>query len=203
MKHTHADDQLIEQAALFTLGALSQHEARAFAEHVADGCTVCASEESSLDQVVSALGFAPTEVEPRASVRESLLTQIAQGAAAAKTAESEIDPFVIVRSSEGEWKTISEGVSVKKLFADTNKGTVTSLFRFKPGAHAPRHMHAGNEQCLIVEGDFHFGNETFGPGDYTCALAGSVHEDTYSENGAVLLIVSNASYTMAADQPVH
>ena len=90
---------------------------------------------------------------------------------------------------------------MKRLFADKQTGTVTSLFKFKPGAHTPRHMHAGIEQCLIVEGDFHLNDEVFGPGDFTCAMAGSVHEIAYSEKGALLLIVANESYTMSPDQP--
>jgi len=201
MKHTQADDKLIEQAVLYTLRALNQHEARAFEEHLAAGCAVCADEVGPLESVVTALGFGTTEAEPPVSVREKLLTQIAQSATAV-TAKMEDVSFVTVRAGEGEWQPIAEGVSAKTLFADQNTGTVTSLFKFMPGAHAPRHMHAGNEQCLIVEGDFRFAGETFGPGDYTCALTGSVHEDAWSEKGALLLIVANASYTMAAE-PVH
>lgn len=202
MKHTQADDQLLEQTVLYTLGALSQHEARAFEEHLAAGCAVCANELRPLESVISALGFAAAEVEPSPSVRERLLTQVAQSATAA-TVKVESASFLTVRAGEGEWRSISQGVSVKTLFGDRTTGTVTSLFKFEPGAHAPRHLHAGNEQCLIVAGDFHQNDETFGPGDYTCALAGSTHEDAWSEKGALLLIVAHASYTMGADQPVH
>jgi anti-sigma factor ChrR (cupin superfamily) len=70
-----------------------------------------------------------------------------------------------------------------------------------PGAGFPPHTHDGFEQCLIVEGDFHLNGEAFGAGDFTCAMAGSAHDLSYSENGALLLIVAGMSYQMP-HQPV-
>jgi anti-sigma factor ChrR (cupin superfamily) len=196
VKHKSAADEIIAQASFHALGALSQHEARAFENHLAAGCEVCAAEENSFKSVVSALGLAAAEVEPPARVRAKFLTRLGQSAKRAP-AKVDLDSFVTIRAGEGEWHAASEGVLVKTLFVDQKTGAVTSLFKFNAGAHAPRHLHQANEQCLVVEGDFHLNDESFGPGDYTCAMAGSVHESAYSVNGALLLIVANQDCTMS------
>jgi anti-sigma factor ChrR (cupin superfamily) len=197
MKHINVDAEPGESAALYALGAHSQHEARAFEEHLAEGCADCAAEADSFHSVVSALAFAAPELEPRPSAREKLLARLAH---TAKPANPKVDvaSFLTIRAGEGQWQAVCEGITVKTLFVDEQTGTVTSLFRFQPGAHTPRHFHAGVEQCLIIEGDFHANDEVFGPGDFTCAMAGSVHETTYTENGALVLIVANEGYTMSA-----
>jgi anti-sigma factor ChrR (cupin superfamily) len=196
MKHQTAADEIIAQASFHALGTLSQPEARAFEGHLAAGCEVCAAQENSFQSVVTALGLAAVEVEPPARVRAELLARLGQRAKAAP-AKVDLGSFLTIRAGEGEWHAASEGVFVKTLFVDQQTGVVTSLFRFNAGAHAPRHLHEGNEQCLVVQGDFHLNEESFGPGDYTCAMAGSVHESAYSVNGALLLIVANQDYTMS------
>jgi anti-sigma factor ChrR (cupin superfamily) len=196
MKHITADEGNVTQAALYALGSLSQHEARAFEEHLSAGCEVCAAEVAPFESVVKTLGLAAVKVEPPASVREKLLSQLSS------TAQPEVEKidrpsFITVRAGEGVWHQVSDDLAIKRLFADQKTGTVTSLFKFKPGAYAPRHMHEGVEQCLIIEGDFHLNNQVYGPGDFTCALEGSVHEPAYTETGTVLLIVAQAGYTIS------
>jgi anti-sigma factor ChrR (cupin superfamily) len=188
MNHTTAGDAFTSQASLYALGALGQHEANAFEAHLAQGCTECASELAPFQSVVAALSCA-TEAEPPAHVRDRLLSQVANSVTRRPTS-IDLD-FFSVRDGEGQWHQASEGISVKKLFTDPKSGGVTALFKFTPGAHTPRHLHAGIEQCLVLEGDFHLNDETFGPGDFTCAMPGSVHEDAYTEKGALVLIWTN------------
>jgi len=63
LKHEVITQESQEQAALCALGALSQHEARAFEAHVRESCTVC---ELDLDQFERAVGVLALAVEPAA-----------------------------------------------------------------------------------------------------------------------------------------
>lgn len=199
MKRNHAPERIAEQASLYALGALSQHEARAFDEHLAAGCELCEAELRPFQSVVTALAFATPVDEPPAAARENLLARIAE-TSTSKPSKPDLSLFFTLRADEGEWRAGSAGILIKQLFVDEKNGTVTSLFKFAPGAHAPLHKHEGIEQCLVLEGDFHLNDEIFGPGDFTSAMPGSVHHTAYTENGALLLIVSQADYTMA-NQP--
>lgn len=69
---------LIEFASFYALGALTQLEARAFEEHVAEGCDVCFAELESFEQTVNALGFSEPEAEPPVSARTQLLTRLSE-----------------------------------------------------------------------------------------------------------------------------
>jgi anti-sigma-K factor RskA len=53
-----------EQAALYALGALSQHEARAFESHVRDGDSQAEAELVSFEEVVGVIGYVVEPVEP-------------------------------------------------------------------------------------------------------------------------------------------
>lgn len=190
--NNHSPDQITEQASLYVLGALNQTEARAFEEHLEAGCETCEAELRPLQSVVTALGLAASGIEPPAGARAKLLGRMAN-ASITQTPQPELNPFFTLRANEGEWQELSAGISIKQLFVDDQKNTVTSLFKFAPGAHAPFHKHGGVEQCLILEGDFHFNDDIYGPGDFTCAMPGSIHDDAYSERGALLLIVAAAA----------
>ena len=188
--------ETIEHASLYALGALNQNEARAFEEHLKIGCEACESELQPFRSVVSLLGSAATEVEPPAGAREKLMTLLAE--TATKSASTlDVNSFLTLRANEGEWCEASAGILVKRLFLDKKSGAVTSLFKFAPGVRVPRHHHSGVEQCLVLEGDFQVNNEKFGPGDFSCAMPGSVHESIYSEGGALVLIVAHEAYQMS------
>src|SRR5262249_38050982 len=77
MEHKLATDEIKEQAALYALGALSQIEARAFENHLADGCQVCQAEVSGFDSVVGELGLGAPAASPPAHLRGLLTARIA------------------------------------------------------------------------------------------------------------------------------
>ncbi|HSB12702.1 MAG TPA: anti-sigma factor [Blastocatellia bacterium] len=76
MKHHSTTEETQEQAALCALGALSQHDARAFAAHVREGCAVCERELNEFNEVVDALASAAAPVAPPAYVRDLLVARI-------------------------------------------------------------------------------------------------------------------------------
>ena len=203
MKHTVAEDGLCERAALYALGALNQHEARAFEEHISEGCEVCEAELRPFESVAAILGFAAPEVEPPQGAREKLLARLAEDTPQ-PAPRGELPPqvdlskFVTVRSEEGEWKEAFKGIFIKQLFVDETSRTVTSLYKLLPDTYIPTHRHRGHEECYIIEGDFHTSDGILGPGDYTCAMKDSVHPKLYTQNGALLLIVAHEGYDVSA-----
>jgi anti-sigma factor ChrR (cupin superfamily) len=103
--------------------------------------------------------------------------------------------FVVVRAGEGEWSaTENEGVSVKLLFVDRERATVTTLVRMEPGARIPAHRHLGLEQCLLLEGDLRSGPIEMSAGDFNCSFPGSIHNELTTRGGALFLIVAPERY---------
>jgi putative transcriptional regulator len=194
MKHSVADDQIREQLALYALGALSQQEARVVEHHLAEGCEVCASELQPFESVVEALGFAVLPATPPAGVRAKLIAGLVEGNQAVSPPLREALKNYSLRANEGQWTETAQGVFEKQLFSDESRGTVTTLIKMMPGIKLPSHRHVGLEECLVIEGDFHVGSEEFGPGDYRCAMAGTIDETPFSINGTLLLIVSQGCY---------
>jgi anti-sigma factor ChrR (cupin superfamily) len=196
MKHSGADNEIAEQASSYALGALTQPEARAFEEHLSRGCEVCEAELRSFENVVGALGLIAPEAEPPASVRQSLLDRISQEKAPTPPAATfdlaDAQQFLTVREGEGTWQEATQGVFIKRLFVDKERRIVTSLYKLLPGAQAAPHLHAGAEQCYVLAGDFEVNDEVLGPGDFTSALAGSLHHTARTQGGTMLLIIEQA-----------
>ncbi|HEX8087245.1 MAG TPA: hypothetical protein VF762_00230, partial [Blastocatellia bacterium] len=133
MKHTLVPDEMIEVAASYALGALSQQEARAFENHLADGCPACKAELESFEATLTALAFAGEVAPPSVKVRDELLTRFRDEALANEGARAEpwsdAHRFISIRGSEGRWRQAGEGVSVKQLYVDSVSGITTSLVR--------------------------------------------------------------------------
>jgi anti-sigma-K factor RskA len=89
LKHNTTNEECQETAALYALGALSQHEATAFESHLREGCEACEEELKEFEQVVEHLGSSASEVAPPTYLRELLLARIEK--------ESQISPVVPFR----------------------------------------------------------------------------------------------------------
>lgn len=194
--HCFSDEEMAERASLYALGALSLWEARAFEEHIAEGCERCAAELQSFEETVGSLAFAAPEVEAPAGAREKLQALVAAEQRSASTASREAAPesLITLRAGEGQWYEVAKGMSVKQLFFDRTTGMVTTLLKMEPGTRIPLHRHRGIEQCYVVEGDFHADNQSLGAGDFHVAPAGSIHQPVYTVGGALVLIVAPKDY---------
>jgi anti-sigma-K factor RskA len=73
--HELDTEEYQEKAALYALGALSQHEARAFERHLAEGCSACESELMQFEKVAGTLGLGEA-ADPPAYLRDMLLSRI-------------------------------------------------------------------------------------------------------------------------------
>jgi anti-sigma factor ChrR (cupin superfamily) len=195
MSHSLFEEEMGERAALYALGALSQHEARAFDEHLAEGCETCEAELRDFETVVAGLAFGAPEATPPATTRDKLMARLAaETSPAASTSQDDASQPLTVRVDEGRWYELCEGVHFKQLFADPTRNTVTTLLKLQPGARMPMHRHRGIEECYVIEGDVRTNNLNLTKGDYTCAMEGSIHHPISTVNGALLLIVAPESY---------
>ncbi|HEX8174317.1 MAG TPA: cupin domain-containing protein [Pyrinomonadaceae bacterium] len=195
--HRFSDEEMRERASLYALGSLSQWEARAFEEHLSEGCESCATELESFEAVTDLLALGAMEAEPPAHARSRLLSLAALEGARTRPAgvpESPSQMLLTLRADEGQWHEVAKGISIKHLFTDPQNGMVTTLVSMKPGTRIPLHRHRGIEQCYVIEGDFHAANQKLGPGDFHCAQAGSVHEPVYTMEGALVLIIAPQDY---------
>lgn len=76
MKHELDAEEYQEKAALYALGALSQHEARAFERHLSEGCSSCEAELIQFEEVTGTLSFDSPAVAPPAYLRDVLMARI-------------------------------------------------------------------------------------------------------------------------------
>ncbi|HET7844825.1 MAG TPA: cupin domain-containing protein [Xanthomonadales bacterium] len=97
---------------------------------------------------------------------------------------------VIVRAGEHPWLAFLPGVKLKPLRVDRGARTQTSLWRLEAGATIPPHDHAGEEECLVLEGSVDFDGKLYVAGDYLLAPPGLHHTEFVSPAGAVLMIRS-------------
>ena len=200
MTHDRITEEHGDQAALFSLGMLNAAQAREFELHLRE-CSVCQSETAEFHETAAQLPFVLREVQPNPSLRARLLTQVRENQAALVAAPPVTRPALIpdlpagvhiVLDKSGEWiETPLPGVRYKDLYEDAATHMVTRLVRLDPGAGFRPHRHASSEQCLVMEGDLRFGQKVFHAGDFLCAPAHSIHPESSSFAGCLLLIVTS------------
>jgi anti-sigma factor ChrR (cupin superfamily) len=141
------------------------------------------ADELSLLDSVMAEEISP--VQPPPSVRDRILNAIRH----TRT----------VRADEGRWLRLVEGVTVKPLSVDEQRGTVTILMTLQPGARVAGHDHHGAEDSFVVSGSCHIGTIHLAAGDFHHAGSGTHHGEIVSESGCtLLLVVDRRDYELAA-----
>lgn len=185
--------EMAEMTALFALGALGQHEARALESSIAEGDAELRSLTGTFEMVVAALGLAAPERTPPPSLRGRLLGSLQVTHASIEPAPQSVEQypqeFHIVRAADGAWEEFGERVFIKQLFVNQARGTTTSLLRILPGGRVPAHRHSGIEEIFVIDGDCQINSESLGPGDYRCAPAGSADRSLTSEHGTTVLVL--------------
>ncbi|MEM9301615.1 MAG: cupin domain-containing protein [Pseudomonadota bacterium] len=111
--------------------------------------------------------------------------------------EADAEPLHIVRSGEGEWERLQDGVTVKRLFEDPDTHAVTAIWKLEPGTTVEGHYHDQDEECLVLTGNLVVGGETLVRGDFLLGPKGTRHPTVVSPDGALLLIRSQ-DYRSAA-----
>ncbi len=198
MQNHKNNEDFQAHAALYALGALSQTETRVFEDELALASDAARAEVAEFDAVVSQLGLSASEATPSAQVLNQLVARIAREPHTTQSASPAPSTHLDVFSHEGQWRKLFEGGYSKVLFTEPTNGYVTSLLKLDPGARLPNHRHKGNEQCMIMSGEFRMNGKLYGPGDFTVALDGTDHLDLHTETGALVLLVSPPDYDLVA-----
>lgn len=180
--------EIQEQAALYALGGMEPDEVAAF-----ERCLQVSAELKAFQAVVGELAHSVTPVCPAPSLKERLFARI----------EGQTDVtfdagggLTFVKSSEGTWQDLAPGISAKVLSFDPKSRRATALLRVAPGARYAPHRHTEAEEFYVLEGGCRFEGRELGPGDYHRAETGSLHLDTSSDDGCLLLVISSPQNEM-------
>ena len=98
--------------------------------------------------------------------------------------------WITQRAAEAPWVAMGEGVAYRVLREDPAAGRRAVLIRMQPGAVYQSHSHEIDEECLVIEGDLHFGDLELRAGDFHVALKGTVHPASRTVNGCLLHVIS-------------
>jgi anti-sigma factor ChrR (cupin superfamily) len=107
-----------------------------------------------------------------------------------------VSNFQVVFAGQLDWTSSpSDGVVRKRLYhrGSAESGVVTSLVRYRPGAHFERHYHPKGEEILVLEGVFSDEHGDFPAGSYLLNPPGSGHRP-FSAPGCLLLVKLNQYY---------
>jgi quercetin dioxygenase-like cupin family protein len=99
--------------------------------------------------------------------------------------------LTFIRASEGTWRGIAPGVTAKVLSFDPVSCRTTTLLRFASGTSYAPHRHTAVEELLVLEGGCSIAGHEMTVGDYHRAEAGTVHHDTSTDDGCLLLVISS------------
>jgi len=104
-------------------------------------------------------------------------------------AEPTIGGSTYVKPQDMEWEpTQFDGISIKILYEDKDKGEMTCFLKWAPGATLPMHKHPEIEQSYVIEGSFYDHDGICRAGEFVWRRLGSFHE-THSDEGAVILAI--------------
>jgi anti-sigma factor ChrR (cupin superfamily) len=82
-----------------------------------------------------------------------------------------------------------EGIWVKPLSVDKERGYAITLMKMQPHAVYPDHHHLGSEQCYVLAGTVSIHGRQLQAGDFHNAAAGTDHGDISTDTGNMLLLV--------------
>ena len=97
-----------------------------------------------------------------------------------------------VRTHDAAWKQAPQpGIEYKDISYDADRGFSTRLVRFAAGARYPNHRHGGTEEIFVLEGKVEVNGFLLQAGDYCRSEAGTAEIGTYTECGALAIVVSS------------
>ncbi len=118
----------------------------------------------------------------QARMRGNIMQQVAEEAAG-------VGPgFTTVRAGEGEWMEALPGGFIKILQPADANGALAYLARLEPGFEMPGHVHAVDEECIMLEGELWMGDLHLRAGDYHFAAKGMNHGKHRTDTGALIYL---------------
>jgi len=120
-------------------------------------------------------------VQPPVAVRERLMARV--------RAEHPLTRLRTIRSAEG-WMDFGPGIRFKILHRDETGRANSLLARLDAGVTLLPHLHAANEECLVLEGEITYDDITVWAGDYHFAPKGAAHPALTTRAGALIFLRS-------------
>ena len=80
--------------------------------------------------------------------------------------------------AQGRWVPMVEGIEFKLLFASSETGRWTVLFRCQPGSFIPRHKHLGAGEYFVIKGRMEYRMGAAEAGVYGYEPIGVTHDMT-------------------------
>ncbi len=169
----------------YAVQALAPGELAAAEAHIA-ACPDCRRELESLRPVVDSFAAWPTDLlRPTTSLRARLAARIA-----GETGQPPA-PAVGQAWSEPDWEEVAPGIECKLLATDTERHRVSMLVRLAAGASYPAHVHAGDEELHLLDGELWIDERKLFPGDYNYGAPGATDHRVWSETGCTCLLVTS------------
>ena len=197
------NNDLLEQAALFALGALEGDELQAFEKKAAEGCSVCHAVQG-FEEVAEQLATAAKPVKPRAELRSKLFERIKDDTAppslktrtAPQPSEAPPTGLTFVSAGSEGWQEVAPGLKLKTLFFDQAQGRMTALARMDPGCNYDAHRHDKPEELYVLDGTCYCGGRLLYPGDYHRADADTIHYETSTADGCLMFVIFSPTNEM-------
>lgn len=181
-------EELLDLAEIYALGALDGDELAAYQAHLATGCAQCQARVSEASVALTDLPGDYQALTPPAAVKTRIFAEI----------DRDKPGLAFVFAGEGEWLEMGPGVRAKVLNMDSERQRVTALVRMDPGSRYNNHRHTRTEELVVIEGSCYCGGKLLQKGDYHRAEAGSIHLDTYTDDGSLMLIMTSVQNEMLA-----
>lgn len=203
MKENNPKDEILDQAALYALGALEGEERQAFEKRVAEGGEVFRAVED-FQEVAELLSTVAKPIKPRADLRGKLLERAKSEAALSTSKKATtsqpskaLSPgLTFISAGSDGWREVSPGIKLKPLFFDQAQGRMTALARMDAGCNHPIHRHDKPEELYVLEGTCYCGGRVLYPGDYHRAEADTIHEETSTIDGCLMLVIFSPTNEM-------
>ena len=173
-------EEWLERAEFYALSVLEDEELNQFQAHLSTGCPLCRARVKESAEALAQIPAALAPLTPPPSIKANLLERI----------DSEKPGLVFIHANEGEWLEMAPGVLAKILNMDAAKQRVTALVRMAPGSRYDNHRHTQTEELLVLEGSCYCGGRLLRQGDYHRAEAGSLHFDTRTDEGSLMLLTT-------------
>ena len=103
--------------------------------------------------------------------------------------------MIVNRAMERDWQLTEHQGIERTVFRANDKGGNTVMIRLKKGAHFPQHLHQGDAEMLVINGQLLIGGVELVKGDYLYARAGEGH-DIVALTDAELFLSSEQAMTL-------
>lgn len=194
-----AHEELRGIAAEAAIGIADAGDAEYLRQLIDSNDAFAQSELQAFEETVSRLALAAQPEKPCGGLRAKLLRRIVEPAPAKARVlpgfVEEMPGFHTLRAGDGKWRSTEyPGIEMKLLSRDPAADMITTLIRMAPGSVLPRHQHAKEEQCWVLEGDIRQkdGSIQMKGGDFFRAMPGTHHDHVVTDGGCTLLIVGSA-----------